>query len=86
VPELYILEAMMQEKPAIDLFLVVQSVIVLLFVATVCYLFAAQQAIPDLLQVITTAIVAVYVTSRQQASIIRQQAYAVQQMVKAVGG
>lgn len=73
-----------QDKPTIDLFLIVQSIIVLMFCATTCYLFITQQAIPDLLQIVATAIVSVFITSRAGASSMRQSAQAVAAVMQAV--
>ncbi len=75
---------MIDQKPAVDLFLIVQSVIVILFSATCCYMFATQAAIPDLLQIVTAAIVSSYITARQGASQMRQSAQAVKAVAEAL--
>ena len=74
---------MPQENHTPDLPLIVQSVIALLLVATLCYQIAVGAAISDLLLGLTTTILGYYFGTRQQASLVRGQALAVRSIMQA---
>jgi hypothetical protein len=74
---------MPSETKSPDLALWVQSIIALLLVATLCWQMATGAEVSDLLLGLTTTILGYYFGTRQQASLIRQQAYAVHAVVEA---
>ena len=74
---------MTNESKLPDLPLIVQSVIALLLVATLCFQMAVGAEISDLLLGLTTTILGYYFGTRQQASLIRGQALAVQTVMQA---
>jgi len=74
---------MPSETKPIDLAMWVQSIIALLLVATLCYQMVVGAEVSDLLLGLTTTILGYYFGTRQQASMLRQQAAAVQSVAQA---
>jgi hypothetical protein len=74
---------MNESKPGWDLPLVVQSLIAVLLVGTLCYQIAVGAVVSDLLLGLSTTVLGYYFGTRQQASMLRQQAMAVGAVLQA---
>jgi hypothetical protein len=76
---------MIDQKQPVDVFLIVQSIIAIILVATLCVMLLAGTAIPDLLIGVTGVVIGFYFGTRTGASSIRQSAQAVRAVMEAVG-
>lgn len=72
------------QNPPIDIVLVFQMLLTLVFVLVVCYMWLSGKTPPDLLLSLTSALVGFFFGGRLQASAVRQQAAGIQALSEAL--